>query len=104
MMAVGLKPGVKVRGLRPEMALAMTFAAMVCQRHDTDFIVTSVCDGAHSRGSLHYKGLAFDMRTRNMTVQKAREVKSELKDILGAEYDVVLETDHIHCEYDPKEG
>ena len=102
MINVGIKKDVQLAGMQPQTVLAIVYAMHVCQRHSVDFTLTSVCDGAHSRGSLHYKGLAFDMRTRNMTPAEKRAVHVELRNALGDEYDVVLESDHIHVEWDPK--
>jgi len=35
---------------------------------------------------------------------KTSQAVSMLKSQLGSDYDVVLESDHIHVEYDPKDG
>jgi len=59
-----------------------------------DLFVTSLRDGNHMPGSLHYIGLAFDIRP---TMEKR-----DIKRILGPKWDVVDEGNHIHCEYDPK--
>lgn len=102
MIMAGIKNGVQLLGMQPQTLLAMVFAMGVCERHNTGFTITSVCDGKHARASLHYKGLAFDMRIRDMTGATKIDVFDELKRSLGEAYDVVLENDHIHCEYDPK--
>jgi len=31
-----------------------------------------------------------------------RRIRDELADVLGEEWDVVLEKDHLHLEFDPK--
>ena len=61
-------------------------------------IVTSGFDGKHSATSLHYKGLAVDLRTRDFTDEWARY----LRNALGSGWDVVVEPDHIHVELDRK--
>lgn len=98
-----LKAGVRVLGTRPETTLAMQAAADVLRRHDVEFVITSVTDGRHSRGSAHYAGNAFDFRTRHMGQGLPVRVKAELTQALGGDYDVVLEATHIHVEYDPKQ-
>ncbi len=97
-----LKAGVRVLGARPEAILAMQAAADVLRRHDVEFVITSVTDGRHSRGSAHYAGNAFDFRTRHLGPGLPARVGAELTRALGGDYDVVLEATHIHVEYDPK--
>lgn len=67
-----------------------------------DITITSISDGKHATNSLHYKGLAFDCRTRNLSAADARMFASALETALGSDYDVVLEESHCHVEYDPK--
>lgn len=93
-----LKPGVRLGGMRPELVPALIAAAEVFP----DFIVTSVTDGVHGERSFHYSGLAFDARTRDLSAGEAEAITERLRDALSACYDVVLESDHLHVEYDPK--
>ena len=65
-----------------------------------DAIITFALDGKHSKNSLHYSGYAIDLRTLDM-LGRQHDVVKELKRVLGSDYDVVLEHDHIHLEYDP---
>jgi hypothetical protein len=76
-------------------------------------VVTSLNDGTHKAGSLHYQGLAFDLRTRNMTPGETTSLFEKVKAILDPQgYDVIFEGTgtpgssgtHIHCEFDPKPG
>lgn len=60
-----------------------------------DLFVTSIREGGHGWGSLHYIGLAFDFRREGVRIK-------EIKDALGPNWDVVDERSHVHCEYDPK--
>ena len=77
---------------------------------DFSVVVTSGNDGQHMEKSLHFKNLALDFRTGHnwdaplMSEDEARELCEELKARLGMGFDVVLEKDHVHCEYDPKTG
>jgi hedgehog signaling domain-containing protein len=63
--------------------------------------ITSGCDGQHMTTSLHYAGLAVDVRTRDVAPDKIEALRRALADALGDAYDVVVEKDHIHIEYDP---
>lgn len=73
-----------------------------------ELVVTSLNDGSHSTGSLHYKGLAADLRTHNLPSPQARvEAWRRLKAALGSAYDVLHEhvgtpNEHVHLEYDPQ--
>lgn len=60
-----------------------------------DFYTTAIRDGNHSPGSLHPDGNAEDFRGQNVPI-------SEIKEVLGPDFDVINERDHYHAEYDPK--
>jgi len=95
-MTVWYKQGV-VGDLRQSARKGLGKVARLLEKRGEDLFVTSLRDGNHSPGSLHYDGLAFDIRyPHTATVQ-------QLKDELGPEWDIVPEANHIHCEYDPKE-
>lgn len=64
--------------------------------------ITSGTDGTHSEKSLHYSGNAIDLRTRNLNAGMIPAYIVAMKERLGPEFDVVLEEDHVHVEYDPK--
>jgi hypothetical protein len=84
----------------------MVLAAIVCrdvlEKRKLDAVITAGLDGKHSPGSLHYVGLAFDLRTNNIPAADREPVRAEIKDALGDDYDVVIEGDHIHIECQPK--
>ena len=92
------KNGVKVNGIKPEMTLAIMMVNTVIP----DATITSVIDGKHSRTSLHYVGYAIDVRTRDIKPKMQTEYVRQLKEALTDEYDVILESDHIHIEFQPK--
>jgi len=98
-----LKPGVRVAGLRPEILLAVIAAERVCAEMGVDCVVTACVDGVHQAGSLHYCGLAVDLRSRDFRPGDADKAITRIKQCLGADYDVVLENDHIHIEFDQKQ-
>lgn len=98
---VSLKLSVKAEGLKPEALLGMFIAKSVYESYkEPVMVITSITDGKHKEGSLHYKGLAFDLRLpRNI---QPTIMANELRVALGSGFDVVLEADHIHVEFDPK--
>jgi hypothetical protein len=98
---LSLKRGVKVGGLKPETVLAISISHSIYLKHSYELTVTSIMDGKHSKNSLHYNGYAFDLRTNNLKGNDATLITNELSEALGDDYDVVLEKDHIHVEYDP---
>jgi hypothetical protein len=69
-----LKPGVRVTGLRPEILLAVIAAERVYEEAGHDLTIT---------------------------VQK---VIARIKTCLADDFDVLLEVDHIHIEFQPKQA
>ncbi len=95
------KPGVKLEGLRPEALAGMVVVDSVMQRFDRELTVTSITDGRHMPGSLHAKGRAFDCRFWDFPPAMRARLVDDLRAALRDEFDVVLESDHIHVEWDP---
>lgn len=63
-----------------------------------DLYITSLREGNHSPGSLHYNGNAFDIR-------KVDKISAtDIQNVLGKDWDVVSEPSHMHIEYDPKDN
>lgn len=96
------KPGVRVFGVRPELTLAIIAVNSVYEAEGYDLVITSVTEGKHSRASLHYAGQAFDCRIWGIPELKLQEFVRILQQALTDEFDVVLEKDHIHIEFQPK--
>lgn len=98
------KPGVSTRFITTA-ALRIIEAAVqawkMLDRQDTP-VITSWMDGKHINGSKHFSGLALDFRTRILTESEKHRFTQALRDELGRDFDVVLESDHLHVEYDPK--
>ncbi len=103
-----IKPGVQINGVQPEIVLAILVAKDIWERNGYEYTCTSLLDGQHSPGSLHYAGLAFDSRTweddqgTQMGYAKKQELADQLKNALGSDWDVVVEATHIHTELDVK--
>ena len=103
-MSIALKSSARVSGLKPETLFAMRVAEGVFQDRGFKMMtVTSCTDGKHGRGSKHYIGHAFDIRTNDLTADQIQMVAAEIRERLGVEFDVVVEKDHIHVEFDPKD-
>lgn len=94
--------GVNPKDITPETLDGLLKCCAVYIHAEQSFIVTSINDSVHSSGSLHYKGRAFDLRTRNLKGITPQGMALMLKGQLGKDFDVVVEKDHIHVEYDPK--
>lgn len=72
----------------------------IYQRYNVaEAVITSGRDGSHKVDSLHYEGKAIDLRINHVL----EALKSDIKDFLGPHFDVILEKDHIHVEFDPKQ-
>ena len=98
-----IKRGVDIAGIRPEMVIAMMIAKDIIERYNVEFVITSAKDGKHGRGSLHYVQLAIDVRRRDFNDNiVVKQITEEMKDHLGEQFDVVLESTHWHIEYNPK--
>lgn len=102
-MTLSLKKGVRINGLKPEMGLGVQIVASVFAGQGKQAVITCGIDGKHSRGSKHYSGDATDWRTRHLTTSEKDRIALECKDCLGDDFDVVLESTHLHVEYHPKD-
>lgn len=103
-----LKPGAQIDGLGPEVRAALPImedarrdALEACCR--APMAVTSGAeghagDGVHGEHSLHYQGRAVDLRVLDFAHVWAAALTARL----GPGWDVVLERDHLHVEYDSK--
>ena len=105
-----IKPGVKLLGIRPELLIGADVVESVFKSYGLEAVVTSAIDGKHKRASAHYSGRALDFRIRNISGyaeegNAARDVQAifqKIRQKAGENFDVVLESNHIHFEYDPK--
>ena len=103
-MSLLIKPGVNLSGIRPEMVLAVFVVVSVYEEHGWVCTITSATDGVHMPGSLHVRGQACDFRTKDFPNQPggAHQLADQISACLGRDFDVVLEKDHLHVEFDPK--
>lgn len=106
------KPGVIADGAKWQLGFALAVCEDIYKLAGYELTVTSMLDGTHNPGSLHPKGLAADLRVKN--VDEAQRIPIYHR-ILGAlrpfGFDVCWEGApgatpattgaHIHVEYDP---
>lgn len=94
---------VKIQGIRPEFLFALLVANEVYTSCGYSMVITSLDDGKHSDASLHYSGCGGDLRIRNIgNKDHILLIHAEIKRRLNKDFDVVLEHNHIHIEYQPK--
>lgn len=108
-MSLLLKPGARLHGLCPQMALAAAVVAGVLAEAGYDAIVTSGSDSTHAERSGHYRGHALDFRSRHVgSDTEKRALGREIKARLGSEdFTFILEglgsdNEHWHCQWWPK--
>ena len=100
-----IKPGVDLRPLVPQMAIAYTIACRIYREQANQVcVISSGAEGEHGVNSLHPLGKALDFRIRTLTVVQRQSILLALRTALGAQFDVVLEPTHLHCEFQPKEA
>ena len=97
------KPGVRIALCHWTIGHIIHIADQVYQAHgENELVVTSGTEGTHSPGSLHYLGLAVDLRLPDDRAN-CLAIRNELANRLGADFDVVLEANHFHIECQPKQ-
>jgi hypothetical protein len=102
-IADDVKIPVSLVGIRPEMSAAFPMIDSAYEKMGYEAILTSGTEGKHKVGSLHLKGLATDWRIRHVRVDLIPILVERIKKNLGGKqsrYDVVLEKDHLHVEFD----
>ena len=100
--SVRTKKGVTLKYLKPEIKYALKICLSAYEKKGFTLTVTSTRDGKHMHGSKHYTDEAFDTRIWGMNKKIRQEIISECKMILGPNYDIIDEGDHLHFEYDIK--
>lgn len=106
------KPGITDNGVHWKIGYALATAEYIYTSFGFELEVTALTNGEHNPGSLHPKGLAADLRTKNLPARVVTEVFDRLKAKLHPlGFDVVPEGGvgatpfttgaHIHIESDP---
>lgn len=107
MPTLNMKAGVDPTKAQPEILLAIMVAQSVYFSHGFDCVITRLRDYAKGQvaNSLHNRdGIcrAVDLRINHLPVGFAANIAAETALRLPNGYDVVLEKDHLHVEWDPK--
>lgn len=97
-----LKAGASLKGVQWQMFSASILLEPLFLKRGADLVITAGTDGKHMKGSLHYKGLALDYRSRQLKKSARDDLLKEGRQVLGPDYDFIEEDDHFHAEHDPK--
>jgi len=90
------------QSLSPQIILAIMVIEGVCTKHGIEMVITSINDAKHALTSLHYSGNGIDFRSRDLPDKTKFLI--DCKEALGnsPDFDLILESDHYHLEYQPK--
>ena len=98
------KQGVHLKNLEPVMMLALIPLERKFNKLGYSLIITSTDDGIHKPNSLHYVGLAIDLRIKHIKNElEIGELVDSIQSTLTSldkHFQVILESTHIHIEYD----
>ena len=97
-----VKEGVVIGTPRAELIDGLITCAEVYYDLGYSMVITEIMGGVHKKGSLHYEGLAADLRTSMVPAERLPSLVAALRRKLPRYWDVVLEKDHIHVEYDTR--
>lgn len=105
-MKILVKDGVVFKEINDRLLKIMKVYDQAMVLLKAEAVITSANDGTHLESSLHYKNLALDLRSRDLTPDKKERLIKELKSELGSQYQVILEKpgepgEHAHVEFDP---
>lgn len=101
-MSLRFKPDVRIGYLDERLVDVLRSATIWSLRAGVDVEINSIEDGAdvHLPTSLHGVGLAVDVDTVGDRPDDLVALAQWFRRTLPAGYDVVLEADHVHVEYD----
>lgn len=95
-----IKEGVELDGISTNITKTWHIVEYYLAKYGQEMWITSGLEGIHKQGSKHHSGEAVDLRIWDL--EDPDRCVMEMSAILGPDYDVVLESTHIHLEYDPK--
>lgn len=104
---IQFKKGVDRLPLQPVMHMALSRVEEIYNGYGYSAVVTSTNDGKHMEGSLHYVGLAADFRIKHIEEALVSEIFEKIVDLLTSIspcFQCILETTHIHVEFDRRKS
>jgi len=96
------KPEVRVIYFDGRLARVLELATLWSLHVGMDVHASSIDDGValHKPGTLHGYSLAVDLSAEATTQVGTQSLAEFLRRMLGGHYDLVLEKDHVHVEWD----
>ena len=105
---LSIKGEAKILGLKPEILIGLRIVESIKEKYGYEAIITEGTGAQHKFESLHYKGLAVDLRSKHIVNPTIKSrVLFEAQRALGDDFDFILENvgednEHFHLEFDPK--
>lgn len=99
---IRFETNVRIGIFSEELGKILRFASVWSERYKIDVVVNSWSDGKHSPTSLHPYDLAVDLDTEGDRPADLKRLHTYLARWAGPQYDVLLESDHIHVEWDSR--
>lgn len=94
------QPGVQVKVYNSRLTPILEYASLWGLRERTYVDVNSIDDKVHGPTTLHGSSLAVDLDTDGDKPEDLAKLWTWLARYLPDEYDVILEKDHVHVEFD----
>lgn len=94
------QPGVQVKYYNSRLTPIFEYASAWGLRERTYVDVNAIDDKTHGAQTLHGFSLAVDLDTDGHRAADLKSLHGWLSRYLALEYDVVLEADHVHVEFD----
>lgn len=88
--------------LHPTLLLGIIMMNEILSQYNVPLVVTCGREGKHSATSLHYSGCAVDIRSRELSREQQLGVKAIFDGRGFNDFDLVIESNHFHLEYQPK--
>jgi hypothetical protein len=99
---------VSTRGISPELLFGILVVKQIFDNHEYHFIVTSIADGQHKRGSRHYTGDGIDFRSKHLPNDLKVVIFDEMAEVLSgmSDYGIYFEdigeaNEHFHLQFKP---
>lgn len=103
---IKLKPGVSIKGIRPEMFWPIQVAGDVYRTYGAEAVVTSgtEADAPHALVSRHWAGAALDFRVHDVGSEYWEALRKRMEEACGKDFKVVLERStgtapHLHVSF-----